>query len=394
MNRSHEKIEQYELGEVCETSSGGTPSRDIAKYWSDGTIPWVKSGEVAQGEIWSTEEHISVEGLKNSSAKLFPKETVLLAMYGATIGQAGILKIEASTNQAICGIIPSERISQEYLLQWLKAKKRYIVSLGAGGAQPNISQSIIRKLLIPIPSLSEQKRIAAILDAADSIRTMRKAAIAKLDQLAQSLFLEMFGDPVKNEKGWPKGTLRNLATAVNYGTSKPSQEKGKYPYLRMNNITYSGELDLSDLKYIDATKDELLKYSPNKGDLLFNRTNSKELVGKTTVFNVEQDVVIAGYIIRVQTAHIATSMYISQFLNSRWGKAILKNMCKSIIGMANINAQELQDIPMLLPPQAVKERFYSYIEGIGCLREIHKEALAREEALFSSLQDSAFSGRL
>ena len=128
----------------------------------------------------------------------------------------------------------------------------------------------------------------------------------------------------------------------------------------MNNITYNGEMDFTDLKYVDLEKKEVSKYIAKKGDLLFNRTNSKELVGKTAVFESNTPMAIAGYLIRVRTNEKSTPHYISAYLNSYHGKATLMGMCKSIIGMANINAQELQDISIMIPPVDLQKQ-YAYL---------------------------------
>ncbi len=117
----------------------------------------MKSGEVAQGLVTATEEHITELGLKNSSAKLFPVNTVLVAMYGATTGEVGLLKIPATTNQAVCGILPNDRVVPEFLFYALRALKDEMKQRVGGGAQPNISQQIIRDLEIPLPPLEEQR---------------------------------------------------------------------------------------------------------------------------------------------------------------------------------------------------------------------------------------------
>ena len=176
----------------------------------------------------------------------------------------------------------------------------------------------------------------------------------------------MFGDPAKNEKGWKVKTIRDLAREVKYGTSSPAAEDGSYPYLRMNNITYSGELDLTNLKYINVAEKDLEKYGTQKGDLLFNRTNSKELVGKTTVIDNDTPMVLAGYLIRVRFTEEAEPNFVSSFLNTSQGKSVLQNMCKSIIGMANINAQELQDISIIVPPKNIQEE---YVRRISLVKE-------------------------
>lgn len=157
-------FEYRKIGDFLKTSSGGTPLKSRSDYYQGGKIPWLKSGEVAQGEVFHAEEFITEQGLKDSSAKLFPKETVLVAMYGATAGQVGILKFEAATNQAVCGIFPSDEIHPKFLFFVLKAKREHLVSLSSGGAQPNISQAIIRNLEIPLPPLTIQQEIVAEIE--------------------------------------------------------------------------------------------------------------------------------------------------------------------------------------------------------------------------------------
>jgi len=146
------------LGEVCFTTSGGTPNRGNKSFY-EGNIPWVKSGELNQGLITNTEENISEEAIKKSSAKVFPKGTLLIALYGATIGKLAFLGVDAATNQAICGIYKNENIDSYFLYYYLFSKKPSLVKQGIGGAQPNISQGILKNLELPLPPLSEQQAI-------------------------------------------------------------------------------------------------------------------------------------------------------------------------------------------------------------------------------------------
>lgn len=159
--------EWIELGKICETSSGGTPLKSKPEYYKNGTIPWLKSGEVDQGLIYEAEEYITKEALKKSSAKLFPVDTVLVAMYGATAGKVGILKIESSTNQAVCGILPNDRYIPEFLYFYLRSQTQRMVDLSSGGGQPNISQAIVRNLKVPLPTLAIQKMIIEKMEKQD-----------------------------------------------------------------------------------------------------------------------------------------------------------------------------------------------------------------------------------
>ncbi|MCR5165548.1 MAG: restriction endonuclease subunit S [Thermoguttaceae bacterium] len=162
-----------------------------------------------------------------------------------------------------------------------------------------------------------------------------------------------------NEKKWEVGTIRDIVSEVRYGSSRKAADgnSGQYPYLRMNNITYGGELDLTDTKTIDIPEEELPKCTVKRGDVLFNRTNSKELVGKTCVYNRDEMMVLAGFIVRVRLNERALPEFVSIFMNTDFSKQMLLNMCKTAIGQANINAQELQNIDIYIPPIEVQREF-------------------------------------
>ncbi|GJC31245.1 restriction modification system S chain-like protein [Acinetobacter sp. KAM398] len=382
------------ISTFCKTGSGGTPSRSNNAFFENGTIPWVKSGELKNRYITEIEEYITDLAVEKSSAKLVSKGSLLIAMYGATVGEVSQLTFDATTNQAICNIQPDENVCDvNYLYRFLEASKPYLLSRRVGGGQPNISQSVIKDLDVPLPPLSEQRRIASILDQADELRQKRQQAIEKLDQLLQATFIDMFGDPVSNPKGWDIGCIGDMLESVKYGSSDKATLEGEIPILRMNNLTYSGEMNLTDLKYITKVQaDE--KYLVKEGDILFNRTNSKELVGKTAVYNGPEPMAYAGYLIRGRTKANYTPEYISAFLNSPWGKEKLQSMCKSIVGMANINAKEFQSIVLPIPPEALQAHFKSKVLAIREKKQLLANQLKVFEILFKSLQNQAFSGNL
>jgi len=156
-------VELRALGEVCKTTSGGTPSRSKPHYF-EGTIPWVKSGELPDGIVVRNSEYISEEAISNSSAKLLPAGTLLVALYGATVGKLGILSRPAATNQAVCAIFPSDAIDTKFLFWYLLAKRPWLIGQAAGGAQPNISQGVVRSLLVPVMPLQAQHAIVAEIE--------------------------------------------------------------------------------------------------------------------------------------------------------------------------------------------------------------------------------------
>lgn len=264
---------------------------------------------------------------------------------------------------------------------------------GSAG-QRRVPKAFYEQLEIPLPPLPEQHRIAAILDAADALRAKRRAALAKLDALGQAVFLEMFGEPVSNTKGWPMGRIGDLAVQVNYGTSKKAGNTGQFPILRMGNITYDGGWDLSDLKYIDLDEREATKHLAYQGDVLFNRTNSRELVGKTAVFREPEPMAFAGYLVRLITNERADPEYIAAFMNTHQVKALLREKSKSIIGMANINASEFQAIRIPVPPVQLQHQYAKVVEAIQGERKTCVQSGQHLEQLFQTIQQQAFHGEL
>ncbi len=217
------------------------------------------------------------------------------------------------TTELVPMLPASGKLDRVYLAHYLKSKAfvNWISNQTAGAKMPRVSMNTFWEHEIPLPPLSEQKHIAAILDKADSLRRKNQQAIQLADQFLRAVFLDMFGDPVTNPKEFPQGIIRDLTESANYGTSaKASETEGEFPILRMGNITYQGGWDFSNLKYIDLSENDKPKYLARKGDLLFNRTNSKELVGKTAVFEEEQPMAIAGYLIRLRSNQKGNNYYI------------------------------------------------------------------------------------
>ncbi|WP_395160597.1 restriction endonuclease subunit S [Ilumatobacter sp.] len=247
---------------------------------------------------------------------------------------------------------------------------------------------------IPIPPIEEQRRIAAVLDAADALRAKRREALAKLDTLTQAIFIDMFGDPVANPKGWPVVRIGEALASATYGTSKKAGRAGEFAVLRMGNLTGDGRLDLTDLKYIDLEGRELDNHLAHSGDVLFNRTNSAELVGKTAVYRGSEPIAYAGYLVRLRPGDRLDAEYLGAFMNLRTTKQTLRAMCKSIVGMANINAKEVQTIEMPLPPVDLQRSFASARERSAVRRRSMESQAAQFDTLFAALQQRAFRGEL
>ena len=255
--------------------------------------------------------------------------------------------------------------------------------------QSSFSISDLKKIRIEIIDLERQKLIVTKLDKVVEVISIRKKQIEELNNLIKSQFVEMFGIPFLNNKNWTMGIIKELVREVKYGTSKPANG-GKYKYLRMNNITYEGKLDLNEMKYIDIEKDDKEKYVIKKGDILFNRTNSKELVGKTCVFDVEEEMIIAGFIIRVRVNDFANPYFISEYLNTVYLKDKLRNMCKDASGQSNINAKELQNIKIYIPPITLQNQFSEIVKQIDKQKFKIEKSLKEIQELYESLMEKYF----
>lgn len=281
-------------------------------------------------------------------------------------------------------------VNREYFVYAVRHKLKEMESKTHGATMKHIVKKDFDNTLIPFPTLSEQGKIAELLDTAATIISARQSQLQKLDELVKARFVEMFGIYPANPKGWETGTIRDVVSDVRYGSSRPAVDGGKYPYLRMNNITYGGELDLSDTKRIDIPDNELDKCTVRRGDVLFNRTNSKELVGKTCVYNRDDMMVLAGFVIRVRVSERILPEFLSEFLNTEFSKQMLLAMCKTAIGQANINAQEMQNIDLYLPPIELQRKFVQFKEQTDKSKAAVQKALDEAQMLFDSLMQKYF----
>ena len=234
----------------------------------------------------------------------------------------------------------------------------------SGATQKAITNTGLKKIIVNIPDYKHQDEVVEKLDAVSRIISLYQNELKCFDELVKARFVEMFGTYPSNPMRWETATIRDIVTDVRYGSSRPAVDGGKYPYLRMNNITYGGELDLTDTKRIDIPDNELDKCTVRRGDVLFNRTNSKELVGKTCVYNRDEMMVLAGFVIRVRVTERILPEFLSTFLNTDFSKQMLLGMCKAAIGQANINAQEMQSIGIYLPPTELQRQFVQFKEQV------------------------------
>ena len=283
-------------------------------------------------------------------------------------------------------------LNMRFFMYYLKSEdfKHQLSRQITGIAQLNFGPLHLKRMSMPITDFETQSRIVSELDLLQSIIDKQKAQLKELDNLAQAVFYDMFGDPVENEKGWEVKKLGDECTDMKYGTSRPSCENGKYSYLRMCNISSDGHLDLNNLKTIDVPDDEVEKCIVRYGDILFNRTNSIDLIGKTCMFDLETPMIIAGYIIRVRLSENLESRFVSCMFNMPSMKKLLRAMAKGAVNQANINSKELASIIIPIPPVILQHSFASKNESIEKQKAAINQSIAETQKLFDYTMDKYF----
>lgn len=390
------------LKDLCKMQSGGTPSRGNLTYY-DGIIPWAKISDLEisnDGYIYKTEEHISKDGLSSINNRLFSTGTLLLAMYGS-VGKTAIAKINLSTNQAILGIniLDENKLDIKYLRYWFTITKEKLLNQAVGVALKNISLGLVKELEIPLPPLPEQKKIASILDSADELRQKDKALVEKYNELTQALFLDMFGDPVTNPKGWEKISLKECTSKIGSG-STPRGGKESYhvtgiSLIRSLNV-YDNEFYYENLARIsDEQADKLKNVNVEKNDVLFNITGAS--VCRSTI--VPEDVLPA----RVNQ-HVSILRPIKNKLNSIYlSHLMISESTKKqllLVGSAGgavmeaITKEQLEKYKVPIPKIEFQNQFAERVKVIEEQKAVAQVSALKSEELFNSLLQKAFNGGL
>ena len=364
----------------------------------------VRTGYVKDGPIFSTEETITNDGLEHSSAKLLPTETLLVALYGANVGKLGLLKTEAATNQAVCAIFTSQHIDRDFLFFFLLKERDNLIKAAFGGAQPNISQDLVRALQVPLAPLPDQKRIATILtDRMAAIDRARAAAQAQL-QAAKDLpaaYLRAVFDSPEAQK-WPRqrlGDVGEIGSGITLGPGRTSSSGRLVPYLRVANVK-DGRLDLSDVREVPATETEINKCRLRYGDLLLTEGGDPDKLGRGTLWEEQlPECIHQNHIYRVRfDAAVLSPQFVSFQISSRYGKAYFLSHAKQTTGIATINQQVLSNFPMMVPPLAEQQRVIteitSCLEGAERLSRTLADRFQLVSALPAALLRQAFNGEL
>ena len=405
------------LGEIGYWTAGATPARTNKDFYEDGSIPWLKTGDLTDGYIENIPENITELALKKCSVVLLPADSVLIAMYGATIGKVGILKFPATTNQACCGCIAPESIYNKWIFYYLLSQKTNFQKRGEGGAQPNISKEKIIITLMPLPPLAEQQRIVARLEellpdveaygtAQERLTTLessfpqqlRKSLLQEAiqgrlvpqnpdDEPADVLLQRIRAEkeqlikegkikkqkplpPITEEEkpfaipdSWQWVRLGDLAARINYGFTASASMHGDIKFLRITDINIkTNAVNWNSVPFCTIDKNKINSYLLLPNDILIARTGGT--IGKFYIVDKKiPKSVFASYLIRISLIKNITTKYIGIFLSSPayWSQIIDSSMGT---GQPNVNSIALASLKLPFPPLAEQQRIVARLEEL------------------------------
>lgn len=379
------------LGEVCEIERGGSP-RPIKEYLTNSQegINWIKIGDADGSKyITKTKEKIKPEGIKKSR---YVYSGDFLLSNSMSFGRPYILAIDGCIHDGWLVIHDTNNyFNKSYLYYYLGSSNIYkeFKRLAVGGVVNNLNTEIVKNVNVYIPPLSEQERIVAELDLLSDVIAKKREQLKQLDTLAQSIFYDMFGDPIANEKGWEQVSLVDICKNTGVygaGSSSIPRQPHRPRYIRITDILDSG--DLNDDFVVSSNIEDDHTYRLNVGDILFARSGAT--VGKTYLYRGKEAQIHAGYLIKfsLDILHV-NPLFIFYITKNRSYKLWISNQ---IIGVAqpNINAQKYGKLPIILPPLPLQQQFTSKIEAIEKQKELIKQSLSEVQQLFDSRMDYYF----
>jgi type I restriction enzyme S subunit len=395
--------------EIAKIVGGGTPKSHDETNFSENGIPWITPADLTGYDkkyISRGRRDLSQKGLETSGARLLPKGSVLFSSR-APIGYCVIAENPISTNQGFKSLVLNENALPEYIQYYLIATREYAKSIASGTTFLELSGSRMAHYPIPLPPLEEQRRIVAKLDVLlgrnKAGRQELSAATQLIKRQRQAVLAQAFSGELtadwREEMNITFGKnieLGTVTTSLAYGTSAKSQAEGDVPVLRMGNIQ-NCFIDWSDLVYTSDAS-EIKKYALRKGDVLFNRTNSPELVGKTALYRGEREAIYAGYIIRIRCNSELLPEYLNYCLNSPMGREYCWQVKSDGVSQSNINAKKLAAFTFTLPSLEEQREIVRRIEAafarIDEGEQAIKQAFTLAERLEQATLAKAFRGEL
>jgi len=388
-------MKHIKLGAICNIEIGRTPSRNQPKYWGNG-YSWLSIADMKNLKFLSdTKEQVTDLAIRECNMKLVPQGTLLFS-FKLSVGKVGIASKDLFTNEAIAALkIKSEKeVYQPFLYHALGS-----LNFDGKGDRAvkgiTLNKAKLRELLIPLPPLPEQKRITEILDKADALRQKNKQLLAAYDELLQATFLDMFGDPVTNPKGWKKMNGEDYCEKIGVGVViKPASYYVDSGVIALRSLNIKpDEIDLNNLVYFSekSCKKELSKSILKVGDVVFVRTG---VTGTAAVIPEKLDGCnCIDLIIARPNINIIHPKYLASFFNSEGGKKLVSS--KEVGGIQkHFNIGAIKKLPIPVPNIKLQNQYAKIIENIEAQKTLVKQSLQESEDLFNGLVQKAFGGEL
>ncbi|MFV2010046.1 MULTISPECIES: restriction endonuclease subunit S [unclassified Micromonospora] len=393
-------VREVRLGDVVKVIGGGTPSRANPAYYG-GDIPWVTPKDMKSWSIVGAQVNITREGLDNSSARMAPENSILVVVRSGVLKHTvpiGLNRVPVAINQDMKAVICGEGVHPDYLARALKARSGEILSWVRATTADNFPIDKLKELKVVLPPLAEQRRIADVLDRVDTLRAWRQQAVAELDALASSVFTELL-DEVLNSFGCTSrnlGDVADIASGITKGRKAPAGSVREVPYLAVANVQ-DRRLDLSGIKYIEATDGEVERYRLRMNDLVLTEGGDPDKLGRGSLWRCElPEAIHQNHIfrVRIDDAGRVHPVYLNWLISSAYGKRYFLRSAKQTTGIASINMSQLRRFPVAVPDYDVQKKFAEQVDGIERSKAVQRRALGELDALFASLQHRAFRGEL
>ncbi len=422
------KFKQTEVGEIPESwkvstigdfcslmTSGGTPSRDKKEFYEKGTIAWIKTKELNDTYIFATEEKITENAIKNSSAKLLPKNTVSMAMYGATVGKLGILGIESSTNQACCNMVTNDSSDYKFLFYSLLNNRQQLIGQANGAAQQNLSVGVIKNFKVVKPPLDKQRKISSILSSLDDKIELNQKTIKNLEEIGQTLFKRWFIDfEFPNEKGEPY---------ISSGGEMIESELGEIP----KGWSLKKLSDISDIsigrtpprlesKWFSKNEQDIkwisIRDMGNAGTYIYETSEylTKEAIDKFRVPIIPKNTVILSFKLTVGRVSITTEDMVSNEAiahikltedkySPEYAYLLLKKFDFTSLGSTSsiataVNSASIKNIPVLAPDIYIVDKFSNIVRSVFSEIFVLTKETKNLKSLSNSLLPNLLSGKI
>jgi type I restriction enzyme, S subunit len=380
-----------ELQDICRFISGGTPSTKVPEYFA-GTIPWITGADMSGNVITEARQYITEEAIQHSATNIVPKGNILLVTRTG-VGKVAIAGVDICISQDFTGLeLDKTKVDEWYLFYFLLSQQEALTSQQRGATIQGITRDVVETLRIPLPPLTEQKRIASLLARADRLRQLRRTAHDLGDALLQSVFLEMFGKVRGKTKEVLLGEVADIASGVTKGQNYNGRETVEVPYLRVANVQ-DGYLDLSVIKTIQALPSEIEELRLKPGDVVMTEGGDFDKLGRGAIWRGEiENCIHQNHIFRVRLdASKVTPEFFENYLLSPKAKDYFLMASKQTTNLASINMTQLKQLPVPLYPLSLQEEFAGVVARFESLRGRMGESARQVEGLFESLLAESFA---